>query len=163
MPLFGRGSQAPVDPKWDDPSLGLSEADFRRWPGRYTPKRPGLIMKIESLVSAGSVQLPVRLIGQCTAYDRNDGHPAHPAMRHDLTDFVVAGSSRPTVVTFHKYPEVISGFDQAETLMQTMNDYLDLQFLTTAGEPCGRIGFYTGHGHAEEAKNFARLVAVALQ
>lgn len=70
MALFGRGSQAVIDPKWNDPSLGLSEADFRRWPGRYTPKCAGLISKIESLVSAGNVQLPVRLIAQCTAYDR---------------------------------------------------------------------------------------------
>lgn len=163
MPLFGRGSQATVDSKWDNPSHGLSEADFKRWPGRYTPKRANLIIQVEALLASGRMQLPVRLIGQCTTYDRNDGHPAHPAMRHDLTDFIVAGKTQLAVITFHKRADVITGFDPAETLMQTMNDYIDLQFLASDGTPRGRIGFYTGHGHAEEARNQARLVGVALQ
>jgi hypothetical protein len=71
MGLFNRAAQASIDPRWDDPRLGLSKADFQRWPGRNAPKRVKLIAQIEQLVAVGSVQLPPRLIGQCRAYDRH--------------------------------------------------------------------------------------------
>lgn len=166
MGLFGRTSTAPIDARWGDPSLGLTEADFARWPTRNKPKRAKLISKIEEAIAAGAVELPVRVVGTCTTYDPKNGHPAYPQAIHDFVDFVVSGGSQPIVTTFRKRSESIRGFDVDATLLEKVptdhGGYLDLQFQSADG-PHGRIGFLFSHGGEQEAQHCVQLVAAALK
>jgi hypothetical protein len=149
-----------------DPSLGLTEADLARWPGREMPKRAKLIPRIEEAIAAGAVELPVRVVGKCVAYDPKDGHPAFPKAIHYSVDFVVSGHSQPIVTTFRKHPDPISGFDIDEMLIEKVptdhGGFLDLQFQSDAGRP-GRIGFLFSHGGEQVAQDCVELVAAALK
>jgi hypothetical protein len=165
MGMFGRAT-ASIDARWNDPSLGLTEADFARWPAREAPTRAKLIPKIEEAIAAGAVQLPVRTIGKCVAYDPKNGHPAFPQAIHYSVDFVVSGNKEPIVTTFRKRLDVIRGFDIDETLFERMptdhGGFLDLQFQSAAGRQ-GRIGFLYSHGDEQVAQNCVQMVGAALK
>lgn len=165
MGLLGRAT-APIDTRWDDPSLGLTEADFARWPGREMPKRAKLIPRIEEAIAAGAVELPVRVVGKCVAYDPKDGHPAFPQAIHYSVDFVVSGCGNTIVTTFQRRPDPIRGFDIDETLIEKVptdhGGFFDLQFQSASGRP-GRIGFLFSHGGEQLAQDCVQLVAAALR
>jgi hypothetical protein len=165
MALFSRPS---VDARWDDPTLGLTERDFQRWPGKYKPKREKVIPKVEDAHAAGTLKLPVTLVGQCTTYDSLSGHNSFGAATHERVDFVVSsGSSGPTITAFHKRGVTINDFDPDETLIETIpthhGGYIDLQFLGKDGTPRGRIGFIFSHGGEEVARSCAHLVGAAIK
>ena len=166
MGFFSHASTTPVDPRWNNPTLGLTEADFARWPGRDKSKRAKLIPKIEESIAAGAIELPVRVVGKCTTYDPKDGHPSFPQAVHESVDFVVSGSRQPIVTTFRKYPESIRGFDIADTRIERFptnhGGYLDLQFQSATG-PQGRIGFLFSHGTEGVAQSCVQLVTIALK
>ncbi len=166
MGLFGGTSTAAIDDRWNDPALGLTVADFARWPGRDKPNRAKLIPKIENALSTGDVELPVRVIGKCSAYGPKNGHPAYPQAIHDFVDFVVSGSGKPILTTFHKSAEAIRDIDVDETLLENVatyhGGYLDLQFISADGA-CGRIGFLFSHGGEQVAEISVQMVGAALK
>lgn len=132
---------------WDEPEIGLTEADFARWPARRTFKRSKSHGRdLTAGFDAGRLTFPVYLVGECTTYDMAHAHPSFPAARHDNVFFAVSGEPGTPwarVTTFRKKPELLPEFDHVDLerveLFPAIG-YVDLQ-LSHRGTRVARIGF----------------------
>lgn len=165
---------------WNDPTQGLTAADFTRWPGQYALgrlDRNKMAPILQGALDNGDLVLPVYLVGKCSVYETSHGHPTKGFLIDDFVPFAISGTpgaSWPRITTMkskgvlskrvesRRLPEF--NHIELEEIPANPNGYLDLQ-MSRDGVPTARIGLHWSYGRGTDlgvAHEQAQLISSAL-